>query len=84
MGAMLRGVSVRIEDGFYYFGSRKYVREACPLTLRTEIETAIRKAAATADPKTTKGNKRAKSTTTSTSGNYGLSAAGRQPRQRKN
>lgn len=39
--AMLRGVTVQIDGDFYYFGSRKYHREAIPATLRKEIEAAV-------------------------------------------
>ena len=39
--AMLRGVTVQIDGDFYYFGSRKYHREAIPATLRREIEAAV-------------------------------------------
>lgn len=56
--ATLRGLNVRIEGGFYYFGSRKYHREACPLSLRSEIEKAV----AAADPKQTKRAKNASNT----------------------
>jgi len=38
---MLRGVTVQIEGDFYFFGSRKYHRQAIPATLRKEIEAAV-------------------------------------------
>jgi len=39
--AILRVVTVQIKGDFYFFGSRKYHREAIPATLREEIEAAV-------------------------------------------
>ena len=76
MGAVLRGVSVRIEGSFYYFGSRKYVREACPLNLRTEIEKAV--AAANSGKKTPA---KRKSNNVDVITRYAVTATGKQARK---
>jgi len=76
MGAVLRGVMVKIEDGFYYFGSRKYVREACPLTLRKEIEKAV----AAANSRKTAPAKR-KSNNVDVITRNAVTATGKQPRK---
>lgn len=80
MQGQLRGVTVEILGDYYHFGCRKYHKTACPASLKREIEKAV----AAADPTNNKGNKRAKHSTASTGGNYGVSARGTQPRQRKN
>lgn len=74
--AMLRGLKVRIEGDYYFFGSRKYYREACPATLRKEIEKAV--AAANSGKKTPA---KRKSNNVDVITRYAVTATGKQARK---